>query len=131
MADLKTISQSFFNKRDWDKISNEDKEYSFFIFNRYFSKKYPEYAQTLNIKSIDKVSSMNIWYHFMIDKPYPKWFWSKSKNKTNKKLISKNDYNLLIKRLMINNHDLDYLIENNEDFIKEELKYWKSLEKIK
>ena len=44
----------------------------------FLDKKYPENSQLLNLKVIDKVSSLNLWYNFMLDKPFPKWFWSKS-----------------------------------------------------
>lgn len=128
MADIRLVSKAMFYKKDWNKIPDEEKESCFFIFNRYFSKKYPKQAQLLNLKTIDKVSAMNIWYNFMLDKPYPKWFWSKSPAiKKNK--LPKKDFELLLKRLLIKESDLDYLIENNFDFIKEEIKYWKSLEK--
>jgi hypothetical protein len=91
------------------------------------SKKYSTKAQLFNIKNIDKVSSMNLWYQFMLDKPYPKWFWSKSKKENSS--ISEKDFKLLISKLKIKDLDLYYLIEKHFDFIKEELNYYKSLEK--
>lgn len=129
MAELIDVANAMFrNKRDWVKISDDDKSTFFFIFNRYFSKKYPEKAQLLNLKTIDKVSALNLWYNFMLDKPYPNWFWSKS-GKTEKSEISDKDFTLLLMKLRIKKEDLEYLIENHFDFIKEELKYYKSLDK--
>lgn len=64
----------------------------------------------------------------MLDKPYPNWFWSKS-GKTEKSDISEKDFTLLLMKLRIKKEDLEYLIENHFDFIKEELKYYKSLDK--
>jgi hypothetical protein len=129
MAEIIDVANALFtNKSNWDNITDEDKEKFFFIFNRYFSKKYPEQAQLLNLKNIDKVSAFNTWYYFMLKKPYPKWFWSKSE-KSEKSDISEKDYKLLLKRMKIKDIDLDYLIENHTDFIKEELKYYKQLEK--
>jgi hypothetical protein len=129
MADLKLVGNAmFYKKGDWVNVPDEEKESCFFIFNRYFSKKYPEKAQLLNLKTINKVTAMNLWYQFMLDKPYPNWFWSKS-DKTEKSVISDKDYKLLLQKLKIKNLDLDYLIMKHFEFIKEELKYYKSIEK--
>lgn len=128
MADLRLVSKSMFYKKDWDKIPDEEKESCFFIFNRYFSKKYPEMSQLLNNKTIDKVAAMDLWYHFMKNKPYPSWFWSKG-DTLEKPKVSNKDYQLLLKRLNLKEFDLNYLIDNHYDFVKEEIKYWNSLEK--
>jgi hypothetical protein len=129
MANLKEVADAMFYKRNlWDKISDEDKETNFFIFNRYFSKKYPSRSYRFNSKNIDKVSSMNIWFYFMKNKPYPKWFWSKSPKKE-KDLVSKADFNLLYRKMRLKESDIRYLIEYHYDFIKEELKHWKAIEK--
>lgn len=129
MADLKLVGNAmFYKKREWVNVPDEEKESCFFIFNRYFAKKYPEMSQLLNLKTINKVTAMNLWYEFMLDKPYPNWFWSKS-DKTEKSVIGDKDYKLLLQKLKIKDLDLDYLIVNHFDFIKEELKYYKSIEK--
>lgn len=129
MAKLIDVANAMFkNKKEWYKISDEDKITNFFIFNRFFSKKYPEKSQLLNLKNIDKVSSMNLWYHFMINEPYPHFFWSKGSSKETPILPIK-DLNLLMRKLKVKRIDLDYLLENHFDFIKEELKYYNSLEK--
>ena len=129
MAELIDVANAMFtNKRNWVNISDEDKEKFFFIFNRYFAKKYPEKSQLLNLKVIDKVSALDLWYHFMLNKPYPNWFWSKSE-KAEKSDISEKEYKLLLLNLKIKDIDLDYLIQHHIDFIKEELRYYKDLEK--
>jgi hypothetical protein len=64
----------------------------------------------------------------MKDKPYPQWFWSKSDSKQKSELNEK-DYKLLMMRLNVKDSDLDYLIDKFPDFIKEELKYYKQLDK--
>ena len=120
----------FKNRSNWKWVTDEQKETYFFIINRHFSKKYPEKSQLLNLKNIDKVSSLDLWFYFMKDKPYPSWFWSKSE-KTTKSEITDKDYKLLLLKLKIKDCDLDYLIENSPDFIKEELDYYKKLEKQK
>ena len=125
---LLAITNTIFkNKSDWKWVTDEQKETYFFIINRMMSKKYTTKAQIFNIKNIDKISCMNLWYQFMLDKPYPKWFWSKS-NKENSKILEK-DYKLLLSKLKIKDLDLSYLMEKHPDFIKEELKYYKGIEK--
>ena len=69
---------------------------------------------------------MNLWHHFMLNKPYPNWFWSKSE-KVKKSDISEKEHKLLLLNLKIKDIDLDYLIEHHIDFIKEELTYIKKL----
>ncbi len=128
MAELIDIANALFRtKSDWKKITDEDKEKFFFIFNRYFAKKYPEKAQLFNLKTIDKVTAFNLWFQFMLDKPYPNWFWSKST--PTEKSISEADFSLLIRKLRIKDIDLQYLIQNHPDFIKEELKHYKKSNK--
>lgn len=131
MADLKLVADAmFYNKNNWVDIPDEEKEGCFFIFNRYFSKRYPELSQLLNLKSVDKVVAMDLWYTFMSKKPYPKWFWSKSES-LEKPKITKKDLELLIKKLEIKESDINYLVDNHSDFIKEEIKYWNSIENNK
>jgi hypothetical protein len=130
MAELIDVANAMFkNKREWGNITEEDKNKFFFIFNRYFCKKFPEKSQLLNLKNIDKATALDIWYYFMLKQPYPKWFWSKSEIKSEKPIISEKDFNLLLDRLKIKKIDLDFLIEHHYDFIKSELKYYKDLEK--
>lgn len=129
MADLKLVANAmFYKKNEWLNIPDEEKESCFFIFNRYFSKRYPVEAQLFNIKTIDKISSMNLWYNFMLNKPYPKWFWGKTE-KIEKSEIGDKDYKLLLKYLKLKDIDLDYLIKNYIDLIQDELKYYKKIEK--
>jgi hypothetical protein len=129
MANLKLIGDAMFTKKvKWGDVSDDEKESCFFIINRMFSKKYPEKSQLLNLKSIDKISSMDLWFHFMKGKPYPNWFWSKS-DKEEKSELSESDRNILRHKLKIKEFDLDYLIKNHFEFIKEELNYYKKLEK--
>ena len=90
---------------------------------------YPEQAQLLNLKNIDKVVGMELWYQFMKTEPYPDWFWSKSKKE--KSVLTDKDFKLLMDKLNIKDIDVEYLVDKHYDFIKEELKYYKSLEKQK
>jgi hypothetical protein len=130
MAELIDVANAMFrNKSEWKNISELDKDKFAFIFNRYFSKKYPHQALLLNLKNLDKSEMMNLWFEFMIDKPYPNWFWSKSPKKTND-IIDKSDFKLLFEKLNLNKiSDLEYLIEHYYDLMKEELKFYKTKSK--
>ncbi len=128
MAELIDIVNSITKKNGWDKITDEDKIKFFFIVNRYMSKMYPEKAQLLNLKTIDKILALDLWYNFMLSQPYPKWFWSKSE-KNEKSDISEKDFNLLLIKLRIKKEDLEYLIDKHPSFLKEELKFFKDIEK--
>lgn len=126
MAELIDVFKAMMRRGSWDKITVEEKEKNFFIFNRYFSKMYPEQAQLLNLKNIDKVVGMELWYQFMKTEPYPDWFWSKSE-KSDKPILAPKDYKMLLVSLNVKPDDLDYLIEKHFDFIKEELSYIKKV----
>ena len=127
MAEITDVANAMFRSRDRNIISSEDKEKFFFIFNRYFAKRYPEKAQMLNLKGMDKAASMDIWFAFMKTQPYPDWFWSKSP-KMEKDLPEK-DYKSLLKHLEVKEQDLDYILDRFPDFAKEELAYLKKLDK--
>ena len=127
---LEISNAIFLKKENWKFVTDEQKVKWFFIFNRYFSKRYPELSQLLNLKSVDKVAAMDLWYTFMSKKPYPKWFWSKSES-LEKPKITKKDLELLIKKLELKESDINYLVDNHSDFIKEEIKYWNSIENNK
>ena len=127
MAELIDVANAMFrDKKNWNKIKDEDKDKFFFIFNRFFSKKYPTKSQLLNNKNVDKSTSLDLWYYFMLDKPYPNWFWSKSP-KFEKTDIPDSDFKLLFLKLGLNKEeDLVYLLENYPDIIQEELKFYKT-----
>lgn len=126
MAELIDVFKAMMRKGSWEKITVEEKEKNFFIFNRYFSKRYPEQAQLLNLKNIDKVVGMELWYQFMKTEPYPDWFWSKSE-KSDKPILAPKDYKMLLVSLKVKPDDLDYLIEKHYEFIKDELSYLKKV----
>jgi hypothetical protein len=129
MAELIDVFNAMLkNKRDWVKITSDDKEKFSFIFNRYFSKKYIEQAALMNIKGIDKVLVMDLWYNFMLTQPFPKWFWSKSE-KTDKPKITEKEFKMLTIKLKVKPDDINYLIDKHPEFIKDELDYYKKLEK--
>lgn len=126
MAELIDVVNCLFkNRQDWKNISSEDKEKNFFIINRFLSKKYPTKCQFLNIKSVDKSTCLDLWFHFLSSEQYPTWFWSKSTKE--KDQIERKDFLLLMDKLQLNKEeDLKYLIENHNQIITEELKFYKS-----
>lgn len=126
MAELIDVFNAMIKRGNWSAITEEDKNKNFFIFNRYFSKRYPEQAQLLNLKNIDKVVGMELWHQFMKNEPYPKFFFSKSDTK-DKYVLTKKEYKMLLVSLKVKPDDLDYLIEKHFDFVKEELSYLKKV----
>jgi len=116
------------NKSNWKYVTDKQKEEFSFIFNRYFSKKYIEQAALMNIKGIDKVLVMDLWYNFMLTQPFPKWFWSKSE-KVDKPKITEKEFKMLTIKLKVKPDDINYLIDKHPEFIKDELDYYKKLEK--
>jgi len=127
---LAISNEMFKNKADWTKVTKDQKEQFFFIFNRYFSKMYPTKAQQLNNKLIDKSTGMDLWFEFMKTKPYPQWFWGKkSSDSKSKEEFSDKEIDLLSKSFDLKNEEIDFLIKHHKDEIIEELKYLKSLNK--
>lgn len=126
MAELLKVAKAMFqNRKDWSSITDLDKEECFFVFNRYFSKKYPNRSQLLNDKYQDKIAAMDLWFHFMKSEPYPKWFWSKSEKEKDKSELSGKEIKELLFNLQITRDELDLLIKWYPDLIKEELSYLK------
>jgi len=135
MAKITDVANAMFRiKNDWiydrdgNKITDEEKELNFFIFNRYFSKTYPEKAQLLNLKTMDKLTAMELWFQFMRTQPYPENFWSKSNKKENEDLSEK-ERKSLRRHLQVDDLDLDYLIRRYPEIVKDELSHLTKLEK--
>lgn len=124
------ISKCMFQLRNnWIYVTNEQKKEFFFIFNRYFSKKYPEQSHLLNYKGQDEVLGMNLWYEFMKNKPYPDWFWSKKSKEKSDSIFTEKELNLLMSKFDIKFEELDLLLTYHIDDIKEELKWIKDNQK--
>lgn len=75
--DFKSLVNIFFySKKDWNQVTDEDKESLFFIFNRYMSKKHPKIAQFFNERGVDKATAMDLWFLQMKkENRVPGWFW--------------------------------------------------------
>jgi len=124
-SNLLAISDCLFkNKSNWEFVDDSQKDQFFFIFNRYFAKKYPELSQLLNDKNIDKSVGMDLWFEFFRNKPYPQWFWAKSKKTTK----NTNDDDLLIdmqNQLGLNTQEFEFLKVNYPQEIETEINYLK------
>jgi hypothetical protein len=69
---------------------------------------------------------MDLWFDFMKDKSYPQWFWSKSKKTTQ----SDGDQSLieeLRKSNNFTNQEMDFILLNYSDEVKEEINYLKQI----
>jgi hypothetical protein len=116
-VDLLKISKSLFtDRKNWKLITDEEKELSFFVVNRNFSKKFPHFSKLLNHKMIDKVSAMDTWYYYSNNLGYPNWFWFKY---TNKKEKSDKDIEDLKSREQLTDTELDLI----NRFYKEDLDF--------
>ena len=128
---LEVTNIMFKDRKDWNKVTDDEKSAYFFIINRYFSKKYPYLAQTLNLKETDKSIGLDLIFNFMMNQPYPKWLWSKSEKKVEKGSISEKDELKLLERWNIKKEELELLIRYYPEEIKEELDYINQSEKGK
>jgi hypothetical protein len=113
----------FQDKKKWGSVTDSEKSAFFFIINRYFAKKYPDLSLLLNEKDLDKVAGMNLWYYFMLDKPYPNWFWSKS---VSEKKTEEENFKLL-EKYDLKADEFEILQKYYPEEVKEELDYQKKL----
>jgi hypothetical protein len=116
-------------KELWQYVTDKQKEDFFFLFNRYYSKMYPERSQLLNDKMIDKISGMELIRFTLKDGTYPKWFWSKSEKKEKNEDYTDKELELLMSKFNIKFEELLFLINFYPDNVKEELKYIKETNK--
>jgi hypothetical protein len=117
------------NKKEWEYVTDEQKIEFFFIINRLFSKKFPDKSKLLNDRLIDKVSALDTWYLFMLDKPYPKWFWSKSEIKKEKEDISEDEILFLISEFGIKEDDINLINRFYPEVVQEEVQYYRDIKK--
>ena len=119
------ISKAMFKDKDnWKYVTDEQKEKFFFIFNQYFSKRYLELSQLLNDKEINKSVGMDLWAKFMLDKPYPQWFWSKP-NKTLKESTESSFYEEIKRIHQLKEDEFNFLLKYHSEEIQEEINYLK------
>jgi hypothetical protein len=128
MSNITEVADAIFSKDlgKWLNISDDDKNKFGFIFNRHLSKKYINYSNSLNHKSQDFISLMNMWFYFIKNHNYEnkwdisKWFWSKSPKFD--KVDDSNYQKLMIKFEIDKKEDLQYLMDKYPDIVESELK---------
>lgn len=83
MTDLKQTAEFLFqNRSQYHTLTDDDKEYIFFIINRFCSRLFPKQAQLLNNRMQDKAAALDVWYNFFRNyTKIPYKFWGR-KNKT-------------------------------------------------
>ena len=86
MTNLLDFTKALFGSSQmWTKITQEDKEAHYFIINRMFSKKYPEWSLYLSADNISRASAMDTWHSLVRGRGYEAWFWKKSSASSEKK----------------------------------------------
>ncbi len=116
------------NKVDYTNLSDELKDKYFFIINRYLSKIYPKFANSLNHKKIDKPTAFDCWFYFLYDEPYPN-MWSKSPKLIKQDVFSDKERSLLINFYDISEEDLFFANTWFNKQVKEDLKWLLSVDK--
>jgi len=131
MKNLKDIlNLIFINRKDFKTLTDDEKTKWGFIVNRMLSKKYPEYAQKLNVRQGDWGMVLNLWWVYIgyrPDKYYYTWVWESGKKGKSK--IDKKTIDLIHQRFeWLTIEDIEYLHDWYNDDFKEEIKYYKKLE---
>lgn len=126
---LTYIMKCLFNERhNFKHISYDDKVKWGFIVNRMLSKKFPEYAQKLNVRSGDFGMVLNLWWLYIgtrNDRNYHSWIWVSGSKKSK---IKKEIIDLVLNRFPhLSIEDIEYLHDYYPEIFKEEIKYYKKL----
>lgn len=134
MYDFTHVADFIFGKKQgYEKLSNDDKENTFFIINRKFARGFPSHAQFFNNKSIDKSNAVDLWYHFFLkknSKGTPSWYWAPKKKTTKEKSIAtKKEIEFLIDFYDIKENDIDFLIKYYPEDVIDNLKKYRKFEK--
>lgn len=131
---LSYIIKVIFDKSQRSKfqyIDDTEKQKWGFIVNRILSKKYPEYAQKLNVRSGDFIMVLNLWWLYIGMRPdskYFSWVWQSMKTGRKSK-IDNNTIGLILKRHpYLSIDDIEYLYDNHNDVFNEEVEYYKKIE---
>jgi len=132
VINLSYIMKTLFVERGkYRDLTIEDKEKWGFIVNRYLSKRYPEYAQLLNVRSGDFSMVLDFWWIYLKshpDKYYNRWIWETKSNK-------KSDIDSKIIKLIQKRHptmtvsDIEYMAKWYPETFEEDVKYYQQLEK--
>lgn len=88
--ELFDILKAFFNKKNWEDVSNHDKARNFFMINRIMGIAFPLQANAFNSTKIDPVSVVNYWKETLNTKykAPPGWFFTATQKKEKSKHFS-------------------------------------------
>jgi len=130
--DFITLANIIFkDKNKYSYVTDEDKENNFFMLNRKFAMKYLKQAQFFNNKNIDKPSAIDIWYQifYKTTNGTPDWWWKTKQTIKQKSDISKNDLKLVKDFYNLKDKDIDFLIQYENEKLKEDIKRLKKFKK--
>jgi hypothetical protein len=132
-VNLKYIFDTLFKDRNkFQYLTDKDKEKNGFIVNRYLSKKFPDYAQKLNVRSGDMSMVLNLWWIYLgtrKDPNYRSWIWVNGKKGVSSTKVDLKTIRLIQNRYQdITVEDIEYLNQWFPDIFKEDVKYYKKLE---
>lgn len=128
---MTVVDYIFKNKQMYKTLTDDDKINAFYIINHKFGVKFPQIAQFLNRKDMDKASAVDFWFlKFKDSIGVPSWYWSKSPNEKEKiSKLSSGDKEFFRKYCDIENEDdIEFLYKNFEDDVKNEVKKSKKFE---
>ena len=127
-VNLTYIARALFTERvKFRDLTEEEKGKWGFIVNRMMSRKYPEFAQKMNVRSGDFSIVLNLWWGFLKDKEKDyRWFWSRAK--VNKSKLSKSVLDMVRLRYPhLSDEDIEYLSEHFPDVFSDNIKYYEKL----
>lgn len=131
-VNLKYIFDTLFkDRKEFQYLTDEDKQKNGFIINRYLSKKFPDYAQKLNVRSGDMVMVLNLWWIYLgtnKDHNFQSWIWTNGKKIVSTKVDSKTIKLIQNRYQNLTVEDIEYLKEWFPVIFKEEVNYYKKLE---
>ncbi len=132
-VDFITLSNIIFKNKDKYKfITDDDKEQNFFILNRKFAYNDIKKAKFFNSKSLDKASSLDIWFRIFSNLTnIPGWYWNTKLNKVQKvkSKFKKVEIEDIKDRYNLNDFDIDFLISHYDVDIKSTIKRLKKFQK--
>lgn len=85
--ELFDIIKKIFDKKDWNKVTNADKNRNFFMINRIMSIQFPIQANQFNRSKIEPVHVIDWWHGTMSNhfKSTPPWIYTKTKKQGKEK----------------------------------------------
>lgn len=123
--DFITLSNIIFkDKNNYKLVTDEEKESNFFILNRKFAFKFLKQAHFFNNKTINKSSSMDLWYQFFYNTTNgtPAWWWLTKNNKKAKSDISNSDLKMIKEYYELTEKDMKFILSYFKDNLKTEIK---------